>query len=195
MIAGHFGFAAAVKSRRRDIPLAALMLATAWLDVVFVPLLLSGIETVAVSPDAARPGYAALTIHAWYTHSLVGALVLSAMLAAIFWPRYGRSAAIIIGAVAFSHWLIDLIMHRPDMPLLPGDRPGETLLGLGLWRNPAASVALELVFVVVGFGLYWAAAVDANRKGGRPVRTANVIGASALIAGIVVLAVDYLSPS
>jgi len=194
VIAGHFGFAAAVKSRRRDIPLAALMLATAWLDVVFIPTLLFGVETVAVAPDAAGPGYAALTIHAWYTHSLVGALVLSAVVAAIFWPRYGRAAAIIIGAVAFSHWLFDLIMHRPDMPLLPDDSPGETLLGFGLWRNPLASAGLELVVVVVGFGLYWAAAVETNRKAGQSTRTANIIGASALIAGITVLAVDFLSP-
>lgn len=168
MIAGHFGFAAAVKSRRRDIPLAPLMLATAWLDVMFIPTLLTGIETVSVSPDAAGPGYAALTIHAWYTHSLVGALLLSAVLAAIFWPRFGRSAAIVIGAVAFSHWLIDLIMHRPDMPLLPGNTPGETLLGFGLWRNPTASAALELLFVVAGFGLYWAAAVKCEPQG-RPI--------------------------
>lgn len=46
MVAGHFGFAAAVKSQERQVPLWALMLATAWLDILFVPLLLAGIERI-----------------------------------------------------------------------------------------------------------------------------------------------------
>src|SRR5215472_9505393 len=67
MIAGHFGFAAAVKSREPETPLWALMLATVWLDVVFVPLYLSGIET-AQPADEARAGYGAFIIHADYSH-------------------------------------------------------------------------------------------------------------------------------
>ena len=77
MIAGHFGLAAAVKAGRPAIPVWTLMLATAWLDVVFVPLYLSGIETV----DGA--GYGGGVIHADYTHSLVGALVLAALFGAV----------------------------------------------------------------------------------------------------------------
>ena len=63
MIAGHFGFAAAVKSRERQVPLWALMLATQWLDVVFVPLLLLGVETLTPVPGT-RGGYGEVIIHA-----------------------------------------------------------------------------------------------------------------------------------
>ena len=73
MIAGHFGFAALVKSRERQAPLWALMLSTVWLDIVFVPLFLAGIETIELVPGT-HGGYGAGIIHADYTHSLVGAL-------------------------------------------------------------------------------------------------------------------------
>jgi hypothetical protein len=78
MIAGHFGFAAAVKARETATPLSALMLATVWLDVAFVPLFASGIETLDKVPGAG-PSWGAI-IHADYTHSLVGAMLLSAVL-------------------------------------------------------------------------------------------------------------------
>jgi hypothetical protein len=79
MIAGHFGFAALVKSRERKAPLWALMLATVWLDIVFVPLFLAGVETI--EPVAgAHSSYGNNIIYADYTHSLIGSLLLSALL-------------------------------------------------------------------------------------------------------------------
>jgi len=194
MIAGHFGLAAAVKARRPNVPLYGLMLATAWLDIVFVPLLLTGAEGLSKAPDAQAAGYGAAFIHAWYTHSLLGALVLSAIFGAFFAPRYGRAAAVVVGAVAFSHWLLDLIVHRPDLPLLPANAFNLPLLGLGLWRYPLVSAGLELLIVLTGFGLYWQAAVAANRRAAKSVSLAHAIGGAALAAGIVVLAIDFLSP-
>jgi hypothetical protein len=76
MIAGHFGFAALTKARERQVPLWALMLATVWLDIIFVPLYVAGIETIETVPGS-RGGYGAAIIHADYTHSLLGALALS----------------------------------------------------------------------------------------------------------------------
>src|ERR1022692_1725892 len=76
MVAGHFGFAAIVKSREKSAPLWALMLATVWLDIVFVPLFLAHWETV----QPVHTGYGGLIIHAEYTHSIVGMLALSAAL-------------------------------------------------------------------------------------------------------------------
>lgn len=157
MIAGHFGFAAAIKAKEPQIPLAALMGATMWLDIVFAPLLALKIEGIATAPDAAGPGYASNLISAPYTHSLVGALILSALYGAFF-IRRGHRAAAVLALVAFSHWIFDLIMHRPDMPILPANIGDLPLLGFGLWQSPTASALLELVFVVVGFGLYWRAA-------------------------------------
>ena len=88
MIAGHFGLAAAVKSRVPEAPLWALMVATVWLDVLFVPLFMSGVEPLVEAPGL--HGYGAAIIHADYTHSLVGALVIAAvfgLVAAIPWGR------------------------------------------------------------------------------------------------------------
>ena len=69
MIAGHFGFAAAVKSREREVPLWALMLACQWLDVVFVPLYVAGVERMVLIGGG---GYGKVVIYADWTHSLLG---------------------------------------------------------------------------------------------------------------------------
>ena len=76
MIAGHFGLAAGVKAQERSVPLWALMLATSWLDVVFVPLFLLHVETIEKAPDATGP-YGGSIIHAKCTHSLLGAAILT----------------------------------------------------------------------------------------------------------------------
>src|SRR6516162_2434035 len=132
MIAGHFGFAALVKSRERQAPLWALMLATVWLDVVFVPLFLAGAETLEALPGT-KGGYGANVIHADYTHSLVGATLISAIFGVAAAMRWGRRSGIVLGLVSFSHWLLDLVVHRGDMPILPGNLGALPKLGFGLW--------------------------------------------------------------
>jgi len=149
MIAGHFGFAAAVKSQERRVPLWSLMLATAWLDVIFIPLFLSGIETIEKAPDATG-SYGGGIIHANYTHSLVGAAFLSLVFGGAFGWRWGRRTGAVLGLVAFSHWVLDLVVHRADLPILPGNVGELPTLGLGLWRYPGVSALIELVLVVGG---------------------------------------------
>ena len=192
MIAGHFGFAALVKQRERSTPLWALMLACQWLDVVFVPLLVGGIETL--NPIAgSKPGaYGESIIYADYTHSLVGALVLSALFGGVALLAWGRRSALVLGAVVFSHWVLDLLCHRGDMPILPGNAGHLPRLGFGLWRIPAASLAAELVLVVAGGWLYWRAAVDVSRAAGRPVGRANLAGAVVLGSCIITLVLNGL---
>lgn len=179
MIAGHFGLAAAVKSKATDVPLWSLMLATQWLDIVFIPLFAAGIETLEPIDGG---GYAHAVIHADYTHSLVGAAALSAALGAAFGWRWGRRAGVVIAAVAFSHWLLDLLVHRADMPLLPGNWGGLPLLGLGLWRWPAVVMLLEALLVVGGAWLYWQAARSAVTAAGR-----TDYGRADLVAGLIAI--------
>jgi membrane-bound metal-dependent hydrolase YbcI (DUF457 family) len=143
------------------------MLATVWLDVVFVPLFLTGVEPIDPVPGTGG-GYGQVVIHADYTHSLVGALVLAAAFGLVAALPWGRHVGAALGAVAFSHWLLDLPMHRADMPLWPHAGAGVPRLGFGLWRLPVASAGLELALVLVGTYVYWRAATDvvgAARRG------------------------------
>jgi hypothetical protein len=188
VIAGHFGLAAGVKAREPAVPLWALMLATQWLDVVFVPLFVAKIETIEVI-GGGKPGYGNGIIHADYTHSLLGALVLALVFALPAGLRWGRRAAVVLGAVVFSHWLLDLVVHRHDMPLLPGAPAGTPLFGFGLWRWPMLTAAAELALVLWGGWSYLRAAVGIARANDpSQLRRARAAGLTVLGAGLVTLA-------
>lgn len=191
MIAGHFGFAAIVKSRERSTPLWALMLATVWLDVIFVPLFAAHLETV--QPTTTHEGYGSMIIHANYTHSIAGMAALSAALGAMFLPRLGRRVALVIALVSASHWVLDLIVHRPDLPVLPGNLGNLPDFGLGLWNYPRAAACVELALVVVGAAMYWRAAVDVSAKAGKNGRLASISAATIAAFGVLVLFLDYTS--
>jgi hypothetical protein len=186
VIAGHFGLAAAVKGREPQAPLWALMLATVWLDVVFVPLFIAGIETAAPAEGLA-PGYGAAIIHADYTHSLVGAAALSLLFGWGAWLLWGRRTGIVLGLVAFSHWVLDLIVHRADMPILPANWGNLPRLGLGLWAWPWLAIAIELSLVAVGTVLYWRAAATLPAGGGARAR---LVAALIFAGGAATLALD-----
>jgi hypothetical protein len=189
MVAGHFGFASMVKSREKSAPLWALMLATVWLDVVFVPLLLVHRESV----EPIHPGYAGLIIHADYTHSIVGMLALSAILGTMFLRKQGRRVALVIALVSASHWLLDLVVHRPDMPVLPGNLGNLPHFGLGLWNHPQAAACVELVLVVAGAAMYWRSAMQVSAKAGRNGTLASLSAAMIAVFGLIVLFLDYTS--
>jgi hypothetical protein len=189
VIAGHFGFAAIVKSREPRVPLWSLMLATVWLDIVFVPLLLMKIEGLKPVPGL-NGGYGENIIYADYTHSLVGALVLSAVFGLLFAPVWGRRCAVVLGVVSFSHWILDLITHRHDMPLLPGDYGHLPRLGFGLWQFKTASVVLELALVLIGAWCYWRAAEAVTARGQKGRGRAIVSAVLIALFGVAVLAMD-----
>jgi hypothetical protein len=189
MIAGHFGLAALVKSRERQAPLWALMLATAWLDIVFVPLCLAGIENIELVPGT-HGGYGAGIIHADYTHSLVGALFLSALLGTAFGTRWGQRTGVVLGFASSSLWLLDLVVHRHDMPVLPGNAGHLPKLGFGLWQFPWAAVSAEVALVSAGAWFYWRAARSVSLAAGLPQRRAAVVSLMILMGGLLVLALD-----
>jgi hypothetical protein len=189
MVAGHFGFAAIVKSRERSAPLWALMLATVWLDVVFIPLFLAHRETM----QPIHAGYGGAIIHADYTHSIVGMLALSAALGVMFLPKLGRRIALVIALVSASHWVPDLVVHRADMPVLPGNLGNLPYLGLGLWNHPRAAACVELILVVAGAVMYWRAATEASANAGKNGRLASLSAAMVMAFGLLVLFLDYTS--
>ncbi|ACT02744.1 hypothetical protein [Paenibacillus sp. JDR-2] len=167
MFAGHFGLAAGVRSKVPEIPLWALMLGTQLLDVVFVPLYLTGIEPIDTQLGS---GYGKGIIHADYSHSLLGAMII-AVLAGLFARKlWGGKAGFVLSAVVFSHWLLDLVVHRADLPLLPGNWGDFSLLGLGAWRSEGLSIGLELLILVVGFAMY--VRTSLRKAGGTRLRVA-----------------------
>ncbi len=189
MIAGHFGFAAMVKSRERSTPLWGLMLATVWLDIVFTPLFLTSRETM----QPIHEGYGGSIIHADYTHSIAGMLALSAALGAMFLPKLGRRMALVIALVSASHWVLDLVVHRPDMPVLPGNGGNLPYFGFGLWNHPRAAACVELALVVAGAIMYWRAATEVSAEAGRNGRLASISAAMIAAFGLLVLFLDYTS--
>jgi hypothetical protein len=191
MVAGHFGFAAIVKSRERQTPLWALMLACQWLDVIFVPLFVAGIERLTPVAGTAG-GYGDVIIYADYTHSLVGALILSIVFGWVGALVWGKRTGLVLGGVVFSHWLLDLLMHRQDLPILPGGGGPWPRLGFGLWQWHSASILAELLLVVGGAALYWRAAIDVLEADGRPVRPAHVAGGFLLVAGLITLVLNVV---
>ncbi len=155
MFIGHYGVALAAKPVRKAIPLWLLFIAVQWLDVVWSVLVMLGIEKVRIVQGFTE-GSPLDLYYMPYTHGLMGAIALSFVLGALasLFIRDKRSAviAVVAGAV-FSHWLLDLVVHVEDLPLL-----GDSMkVGFGLWRHVWISFPLELVtllIVAVAYAVY-----------------------------------------
>ncbi|MEP7006399.1 MAG: hypothetical protein ABI810_10465 [Sphingomonas bacterium] len=146
MFIGHYGPAFLAATSRKAPRLGTLFIAAQLVDLAFFSFLLIGVEHMRLVPGITAMNPMDLYDMPW-THSLVGALAWSAGFALLIW-LWGRSvvAAAIGGAVVISHWLIDLLVHRPDLTIAGNPPP----LGLGLWNHPAIEIPLELLFAFGG---------------------------------------------
>lgn len=151
MFLGHFALALGAKRAAPRASLGALFLAAQWSDLLWPFLLLAGIERVTVAPGdtAATP----LRFDAYpISHSLL-MLAIWALLGGLLYFRLGRDrrGALIVAVLVLSHWVLDVVTHRPDLPLTPW---GPTRLGLGLWNAPRLAMAVELLLFAAGVMLY-----------------------------------------
>jgi hypothetical protein len=188
VVTGHFGLAAGVKAKERFLPLWSLMLATVWLDVLFIPLFAAGAETIDDYPGT-DGGYGDVLIHADWTHSLVGAAAIAVATGWLVTRWWGRRGGVVIGAVVFSHWLLDLVVHRDDLAILPGNA-GDMRVGFGLWEYKGATAAVEAALLLAGAFLYWRAALRTEREAGAGAGRANLVTALIVLSGALVLALD-----
>jgi hypothetical protein len=197
MTAGHFGFAAIIKSQEPEVPLWALMLSTYLIDIIFIILVAAGVESFAPM-DPVHPAYGMTIIYAYYSHSLVGAALVALIAGWIASRAWGRRPGIVIRATVFSHWILDLIVHRPDLPILPGNLGNLPLLGFGLWQLPAVSAAVELALALGGAYLYYQSARKApastGKGGGQLGRAPAAVGITGLLL-VLLLASDVLGLS
>ncbi len=161
MFLGHIGVALAAKRAAPRASLGALVAASVWIDLVWPALLLAGVERIRIDP-----GNTAVTPLAFerypFTHGAVAVVVWALAFGAAYgaWTGY-RRGAIVSGALVASHWVLDAIVHRPDLPLA-WDGPK---VGLGLWNHVAATFAVELGLLAAGLAVYVRAAPARDRTG------------------------------
>jgi membrane-bound metal-dependent hydrolase YbcI (DUF457 family) len=151
MLIGHYAVSMAARAAEPRTPLWVYVAAAQWLDIVWCVLVMLGIETYRPAPEL--PGSTLDFTSYPYTHSLVAAVLwgLSASLLTVSVVRSSRREAIAVGVVVFSHWVLDLLVHRPDLPLWPGGAK----VGLGLWNTPGLERGLEIALVAAG-AAWWA---------------------------------------
>jgi membrane-bound metal-dependent hydrolase YbcI (DUF457 family) len=163
MFVGHYSPSFAIKGSRPAIPLWVLFLAVQFLDVAWSILVLLGIEKVRIVPGITESNPLDL-YYMPYTHSLVAAVLWSVavgILGKLLRLARDWADATWIGAAVFSHWVLDWIVHRPDLPLFD-----DTLKsGLGLWNYPAIALTLEALLLFGSMALYL-----------RRTRASNTIG-------------------
>jgi len=153
MFVGHYSVSYAGKRVTPSVPLWVLFLSVQFLDVLWGFFVLLGVERVRIVPGITATNPLDLYFMP-YTHSLIGALAWSVVAALLYRAWRGRTTGdkgpFMVAAAVFSHWPLDLLVHRPDLPLI-GDR---FKVGLGLWNMPALAFTLEAAFLAIGFSLY-----------------------------------------
>jgi hypothetical protein len=151
MFIGHYGVAFGAKGALRRVPLWVYFLAVQWLDIAWSLFVLDGIEHLQIQPGF-MPASSLVLYDMPYTHGLFGAAVLSVLfggVTALFF-RGRRGAVFALTALAaFSHWILDLVVHAPDLWIYDNVK-----LGFGLWRWMWISLPLELILLVAGAWFY-----------------------------------------
>jgi membrane-bound metal-dependent hydrolase YbcI (DUF457 family) len=162
MFIGHFAVGLAAKRLAPRTSLGWLMLAPLLADALWPLFLILGLESVRIDPG--NTVVTPLDLHDYpYSHSLVGTIGWSLLLgAAYLLLRRDRRAALVIALGVFSHFVLDFVTHRPDMPLYPGSA---TSVGLGLWNSRAGTMAVEIPMFVVGIWLYVRSTTPLRRRG------------------------------
>ncbi len=151
MFIGHFAAGLASKKADKSISLGWAFFAAQWLDLLWPVLLLTGMEKVELRSDPHSPIPLSFT-HYPVSHSLLAVTGWAVLIALIYYmiKKKGR-AAIIIGLLVLSHWLLDLLVHVPDLPISPFS---DSRFGLGLWNQPYLALIIELTLFAGGLFLY-----------------------------------------
>jgi hypothetical protein len=174
---GHFAVGLAAKHAVPRVSLALLLLATQLVDVLWGIFVLLGIEHARI-----RPGITAASPFDLYdypiSHSLLGGILWALLFGGgYFLFRRYRAGAVMLGFLVLSHWVLDVISHRPDMPVLPNG----PYLGLGLWNSVPATILVEEAMLCAGAVLYF----RATKSGG----TVSTLGVWAMLALFAIIGV------
>ena len=162
MFLGHFGVAFGAKKLAPMTSLGTLVLAAQFLDILWPNLLLVGVEQVRIVP-----GLTAVNPLEFVSYPISHSLAMAALWAVLFGLVYGvvrryRAGAVVAALCVVSHWLLDFIVHVPDLPLVPG---GSMKVGLGLWESLPATLVAELAVFAAGIVVYARTTAAADRIG------------------------------
>lgn len=177
MFIGHFAVGFAAKRAAPRASLGTLVLATSFVDLVWPILLVLGLEHVRIDPGNTR--FTPLDFYDYaITHSIPGSLVWAALLGGLwYWRHRSGRDALVIGALVMSHWVLDAISHRPDVPVMPNG----PYVGLGLWNSFWATMVIEAAMFAAGVAIYV-----------RMTRARDRIGRWALAGMVAFLSLMYL---
>jgi len=162
MFLGHFGVGFGAKAAAPRASLGALFLAAQFIDLLWPTLLLLGLERVVISPGVTRVTPLDFTDYP-ISHSLVMVFLWGILFSGAYFllRRYPRGAWV-CGVAVVSHWFLDLVVHRPDLPLAPG---ATSYFGLGLWNSLPITLVVELAIFAVGVWLYCRTTSASDRIG------------------------------
>lgn len=161
MFVGHLALGFAAKRVVPRVSLPMLFVAVQWADLVWPVLVALGLEQVRIDPG--NTPFTALDFVSYpYSHSLVFLAGWGVLLGAIYWlVTRDRPGSVVLSALVLSHWLLDVVTHRPDMPIYPGGAK----FGLGLWYSIPATLAVELLLYGAGLWIYVRATEPRDRVG------------------------------
>lgn len=150
MFAGHLGAALVLARAERRVNAGTFVAAALLPDLLLWSFILLGWESVTIPPDFSTTHQAAF-VFPW-SHGLVASVGWSVAAGTVAFAATGNGrAATLLAAAVFSHWVLDLIVHRPELPLAAASSP---LVGLGAWDHLAWALALEAAIVVAGLWLF-----------------------------------------
>ncbi len=160
MFIGHFAVGLAAKKISPKLSLGVFFVACQLLDLIWPVLVLTGIERVSVDHSATVVTPLDFS-HYPYSHSLLMAVVYSLLFALLFAALLkSKKDGMIVGLVVLSHWILDLVSHRPDLPILFNGYK----VGLGMWNSIWATVLVETGLFVIGVFLYLRSTPTLTRK-------------------------------
>jgi hypothetical protein len=161
MFLGHFGVALAAKKAAPKASLGLLVLAAQLADLLWPIFLLLGWEQVRIAPGITRVTPLEFTSFP-YSHSLVAQLLWGIALGVVYFAfRRDAHSAFVAAALVPSHWILDYLAHRPDLPIIPGgDR-----YGLGMWNSLPLTLLVEFALFGAGIAVYLSTTSAKDRAG------------------------------
>src|SRR6478672_4780495 len=160
MFIGHYAVGFAAKKLRSKPSLGTYFLAAQFLDLLWPTLLMLKIEKAEISKGGPVP---LSFTHYPVSHSLLAVLGWAILFGLLYFlVKRNSGAALVLGCCVVSHWLLDLVVHLPDLPLYPGSND---FYGLGLWKVKTVALLVELLLFGAGVVLYYTATKATNKTG------------------------------